>query len=57
MDLKKKREYINRCLIEISTCKDSDKFYELCTGLYYHINEFVFYMENEKLKCEVDLDV
>ena len=52
MNFKKKREYINGKLIEIANCKDSNKFYELCTGLYYHLNEYVFYMENKKLKCE-----
>lgn len=52
MDLKKKREYISGKLIQIQNCTNLEQFYELCTGLFYHINEFVFYMENEKLKCE-----
>lgn len=54
MNFKKKREYINGKLIEIANCKDLNKFYELCTGLFYHINEYVFYMENKTLNCEKD---
>lgn len=55
MDLKKNREYINGKLIEIYNCNDIDKFYELCTGLYYHINDLVFNLSSKLLNNdEVD---
>lgn len=56
-DLLKKRKKIDKILVELPYCKNFDKFYELCTCLYYNINSYVFNLESEKLKCEVDLDV
>lgn len=57
MDFKKNREIIDKLLIDINDCKDVDKFYVLCTKLYYRINETVFYFENKNLKVEEKKDV
>ena len=52
MDFRKNREIINKLLIDINNCKNSEEFYMLCTKLYYRVNETVFYFENKKLKVE-----
>lgn len=57
MDLKKNREIIDKLLIDINDCKDVDKFYELCTKLYYKINATVFYFEDKLLNVEDKEDV
>ena len=40
MDIKRKREYIDKLLVDIQNAKN------------VRINEYVFYMENEKMCCE-----
>lgn len=52
MDYLKERKYIDSKLVDLISCKDVEKFYQLCTGLYYHINKIVFTLEFEKLQCE-----
>ncbi len=42
MSLKKEISYIQNIIIEIDNCTDAEKFYELCTGLYFHINCLVY---------------
>lgn len=44
--------YINKLLIDINNCDDIDKFYELCTKLYYIINSIVFHFEDKLLTSE-----
>ena len=52
MDIKRKREYIDKLLVDIQNAKNVTDFYCICTKLFYRINEYVFYMENEKMCCE-----
>lgn len=57
MNYLKERKYIDKKLVDLYNCKNSEDFYELCTGLYYHINKLVFNLEFENLKCEEKKDV
>lgn len=42
MSLKKEISYISNILVQIDNCTDAERFYELCSGLYFHINCLVF---------------
>lgn len=48
MDYLKKRKLIDKTLVDIYNCKDSDKFYSLCTKLYFNINNIVFNLVQER---------
>ncbi len=42
MNLSKELSMLNKVLNEMQTCKNAERFYELCTTLYFHINCVVF---------------
>lgn len=52
MNYLKKRKNIDRILVDLYNCEESEEFYKLSTKLYYRINEIVFGLENENLKIE-----
>lgn len=52
MDYLKKRKNIDRILVDLYNCDDSEEFYKLSTKLYYRINELVFMLESDKLLIE-----
>lgn len=52
MDYLKKRKNIDRILVKLFNCENSEEFYKLSTQLYYTINEIVFMLESDKLLVE-----
>lgn len=57
MNFKKNIEKIDKLLIDINACKDINKFYELCSKLYYMINATVYCFEDKLLNMEEKEDV
>lgn len=52
MDFKNNKRIINNTLIDIENCDNIDKFYELCTKLYFRINQTVWHFEDKILNYE-----
>lgn len=48
MDYLKKRKLVDKILVDLYNEKDSDKFYSLCTKLYFNINNMVFNLSQER---------
>lgn len=52
MNIKKEVSFIQKCLMEMETCKDADRFYQLCTSLYFRLNSIVFNFQYHKYKID-----
>lgn len=52
MNFKKKINFINGKMLSLLDCEDSERFYEITTSLYYHVNSLVFGLENKNLNID-----
>lgn len=52
MNVNKEISVIKNCLIEMDSCKNAERFYELCTRLYFHLNSIVFNFQHYNFKIE-----
>lgn len=57
MNYEKEVGYIKKKLIDLNSCVSCDnvnleKFYQICTGLYYRLNSVVFALHSQLLESE-----
>lgn len=52
MNIDKEISHIKKILVDMDNCKSADKFYELCTSLYFNLNCLVFNFEHYKFKVD-----
>lgn len=58
MNINKEISVIKKCLVEMDSCKNAERFYELCTTLYFHINSVVFNFQHYNFNIDkVDTEI
>lgn len=52
MNLNKEINIIKNNLLEMQKCKNVERFYQLCTSLYFHINCIVFNFQHTNIEIK-----